>query len=107
MELIYAFSAWVVALPTELKAAIAIGVLYLVRLLLAGRVSDEWLTELAGIVTTALVAVIELALGLIPLQFEAVATAILRLIAVLLGGILVVRAYLLVRKNAWLESIRF
>lgn len=95
-----ALYVFVVGLPDELKVAIAAGILFLVRLLLAGRVPDSFLTELAAVITTALITVIELALGLIPPEFEPVAAAILRLIAALLGAILVVRAYLVARASA-------
>jgi len=102
-----AFAMYVIGLPEELKAAIAIGVLALVRILLAGRVPDSFVTELAAVITTALITVIELALGLIPAEFEPVAAAILRLIAVLLGTILVVRAYLVARASAQARGFRF
>jgi hypothetical protein len=102
-----AFAMYVIGLPEELKAAIAIGVLALVRVLLAGRVPDAFVTELAAVITTALITVIELALGLIPVEFEPVAAAILRLIAVLLGTILVARAYLVARASAQARGFRF
>lgn len=98
---------YVVGLPDELKIAIAVGVLFVLRLLLAGRVPEEWLTEIAGAITTALVTIIELALGLIPPQFDAIVTLVLQLIALLLGSILVARAYLLVRAHAQVQGVRF
>jgi hypothetical protein len=101
------FVSFVVGLPEPLKAAIAIAVLALVRLVLAGRVPEEWLTELAGVLTTALIAVIELALGLIPPEFDAVVAAVLNLIAILIGTIFVVRAYMIVRLSARARGLRF
>lgn len=101
------FAMWLVVLPDELKAAIALGVLYLVRLVLAGRVPDQFLTELAAVITTALITAIELALGLIPPQFEMVAAAILQLIAVLLGGILVVNGYRVLKSATLARGLRF
>lgn len=103
MESLYLFA---IALPDEIKAAIAVGVLYLVRLLLAGRVSDEWLIELAGLITAFIIAVIELALGLVPMQFEMVVVAVLKLIAVLLGSVLVVNGYRLVRSSMLARGLR-
>jgi hypothetical protein len=44
MELL---TTWAIGLPDELKAAIALAVLALVRLALAGRVPERFLTELA------------------------------------------------------------
>lgn len=101
------FVATLVGLPPELKAAIAVLVMLGLRALLSGRVPDAVLTELAGVITTALLAGIGILLGLIPAQFEAVATAILQLIAVLVGTILVVRAYLVARHAAQVRGFRF
>ncbi len=101
------FVATLVGLPPELKAAIALAVLALVRLALSGRVPDAWATELAGVITTAVVAVFELALGLIPARFEAIAAAILQLIVVLLGAVVAVRVYLLARSHSQARGIRF
>lgn len=102
-----AFVQSLVVLPDTLKAAIALGVLYLVRLALAGRVPDQFLTEVSAVITTALVSVIELALGLIPLSFEAVAAAVLNLIAVLLGGVVVVNGYRLLKSAVIQRGIKF
>src|SRR5215216_5611581 len=101
------FANWIIGLPDPLKVFIAAAVLYLVRLVLAGRVPEETLTEIAVAVSTALVTVIELGLGLIPPEFEAVATAVLNLIAVLLGTIFVVRTYLIAREHARVRDITF
>jgi hypothetical protein len=101
------FVTYVVGLPEPLKAAIAILVLAVVRLVLAGRVPDDWLTELAGVITTAVISIIELALGLIPPEFDAVVAAALNLIAVLLGTIFAARAYLIVRHSARARGLRF
>jgi hypothetical protein len=100
-------SAWAIGLPNELKAAIAVAVLYAVRLALAGRVPDQWLMELAAAITTALITVIELALGLVPPEFEAVAVAILNLIAVLIGSILVVNIWRILKAAARESGLRF
>lgn len=98
--MIHTFAASLVALPPELKGAIAIGVLAVVRLILEGRVPDKFVTELAGIITTGIIAVVELALGLVPASFEGVAVAVLNLLAVLLGTILVGRVYLVAHASA-------
>lgn len=102
-----AFVQSLVVLPDPIKGAIALGVLYLVRLVLAGRVPDQFLTEVSAVITTALVSVIELALGLIPYSFEAVAAAVLNLIAVLLGGVVVVNGYRLLKSAVIQRGIRF
>lgn len=102
-----AFVNWIVVLPEPIKAAIALGVLYLVRLALSGRVPEAFLTELAAVLTAFLVAIINLLLGLIPLQWEAIATAILQAIAILLGGIFGLRVYLLARSAVLARGIRF
>lgn len=81
----------VVELPSELQALIGLGVLYLVGLALRGRVPDEFVMEVAATLTTALITILGLALRLIPVEFEAVATAILNLIVVLLGSLTLVR----------------
>lgn len=101
------FVSFVVGLPEPLRAAIALLVLAAVRLLLAGRVPDEWLTELASVITTAVISVIELALGLIPPEFDAIVAAVLNLIVVLLGTVFVARAYLIVRHSAKARGLRF
>jgi predicted small secreted protein len=75
----------VVELPSQLQALIGLGVLYVVGLLLRGRVPDQILMEIAAAITTALITVIGLALQLIPLEFEPLANTILTLIVVLLG----------------------
>ena len=85
------FAHTVVQLPDQLQAAIGLGVLYLVGLLLRGRVPDEWVMEIAAAITTAVIAVLGVLLRLIPLEFETIATAILSLIVVLLGGLTLIR----------------
>lgn len=97
----------VIGLPEPLKAAIAILVMLGLRALLSGRVPDAWLTELAGVITTAVITVFELLLGLVPVEFEPIAVAILQLIAVLAGTILVVRAYLVARATSHARGFRF
>ena len=96
------FVQQIVTFPDELKIALAVGVLYLVRLLLAGRVPDENLSEIAAAITTALITVIGILLGLIPVDFEAIATATLRLLAVLLGSVIVINGYLRAREHGLL-----
>ena len=98
--MIQTFAASLIAMPPELKGAIAIGVLAVVRLLLEGRVPDRFVTELAGIITTGIIAAVELALGLAPTSFEGLTMAVLNLLAVLLGTILVGRVYLMVYASA-------
>ena len=61
------------------------------------------LTFMEVIVYTALLTVIGVALGLIPLEFEEVANAILNLIAILLGGVVVVNGYIKARRNGFLK----
>lgn len=95
-----------VVLPGELKAALALAVLAAVRLALAGRVPDRIVTELATIISAALIAVIELALGLIPFEFEGIAAAVLQLLVVLLGGVTVLRVYFVVRHAAQVRGFR-
>jgi hypothetical protein len=97
--MIHTLAATAVALPDQIKAAIAIGVLYLVRLVLAGRVPDQWLTELAGAITAAIITLIQLLLGLIPSQFDAIVAAVLQLIVVLLGGVLLINGYRLMKHS--------
>jgi hypothetical protein len=94
------FAMTLVQMPDELKYAVALGVLFLVRLVLSGRVPDQFITEVAAVIAGAVIAAIELALGLIPAEFETIAAAVLRLIAVLLGSVLVLRAYLLSHGHA-------
>lgn len=101
------FVTYVVELPPELKIAIAFLVMLGIRALLAGRVPEQALTELAAVITTAVVGVIEVLLGLVPPEFSAVGAAILQLIVVLLGSVFVIRAYLTVRHSADLRGIRF
>lgn len=96
----------IVALPDELKGAIALAVLAAVRILLNGRVADSFVTELAAIITTAVLALLQLLLGLIPPQFEAVADAVLKLLVVLLGSVFIVRAYMLAHKHAKAQGFK-
>ena len=86
------FANTLVQLPVELQAVLAVAVMYAVRRLLAGRVPDEFVTRIAAAVTGLLLTVSGLLLGLIPLEFGAVAVAILNLLVVLLGGIVAVNA---------------
>jgi CHASE2 domain-containing sensor protein len=83
-----------VELPPQLQALIGLGVLYLVGLLLRGRVPDEFVMEIAATLTTATLTVIGVLLRLIPLEFEPVANAILNLIVVLLGMLTLARGLL-------------
>jgi predicted small secreted protein/small basic protein len=75
----------VVELPDPLQALIGLGVLYVVGLLLRGRIPDQYVMEIAAAITTALITVIGLLLQMIPLEFEPLANTILTLIVVLLG----------------------
>jgi hypothetical protein len=79
------FANSIVALPDELKIVIAGVVLALVYAVLKGRVADEVVGKIAVLVSTAVIGIIEIALGLIPAELEAVAVNVLQLI-VLLGG---------------------
>lgn len=75
----------VVELPSELQALIGLGVLYVVGLVLRGRVPDQFLMEIAAAITTALITVIGVLLQMIPVDMEPLANTILTLIVVLLG----------------------
>lgn len=90
------FASFLGGLPVELQAFIALAVLAGVRALLAGRVPEQFVTELAAVISTALIAIIELALGLIPSEFDSIVAAILQLIVVLLGAVTVARLYVVV-----------
>lgn len=100
------FAMGLVALPNELKLALAAGVLYLARLALAGRVPDAWVSELAVVISTALIAGVEMLLGLIPLEFEAVAAQVLQLIVILLGMVLAANGYRLARASLHDRGLR-
>lgn len=92
------FAAHLVTLPTEIQLALAAGVLILVRLILAGRVNDKYISEIAAAITTFLVTVINLALGAIPAEFEPLAIAVLNTLVIILGMILAANAYRAVRQ---------
>lgn len=90
-----AFANYAVALPPEIKTAIAVVVMLAVRWLLSRipNVPEQIVTEVAGIVTAFAIAMVEVVLGLIPQQWEPVAASFLQLVVVLLGSVLVIRAY--------------
>ena len=92
-----------VELPVELQALLAGVVLLGVRFLLGKFLPEAALSEIAAAVTTALLVAIQAALGLIPLEFEAIAMAVLQLIVVLLGMVVVVRGYQKARANGFLR----
>lgn len=99
-----AFAASLVELPIQLQAVIAVAVMFGVRYLL-GRFNlpEDKLSEIAAMVTTVILTTIGALLGLIPPEFAAVATAILNLLGVLLGGVIVVNGYLKARKQGFLK----
>ena len=97
------FAQSLVILPLPLQAVLAVAVLFAVRLALGKFFPDAALSEIAAAITTALLTVIGVALGLIPLEFEAVATAVLNLIAILLGGVIVVNGYAKARRNGFVK----
>jgi hypothetical protein len=97
---------FVIALPEELKIALAGLVLAGVRLLLAGRVPDAYISEVAAVITTAIITIIELSLGLIPGEFEMVVAAVLRLIAILLGMVFAANGYRLFRALLHARGLR-
>ena len=77
----------VVELPNQLQVLIGLGVAWLVRKVLGGTsVPEEFQTEIAVAITTALVTVVGVLLKLIPLGLEAIATTVLNLVVLLLGG---------------------
>jgi hypothetical protein len=96
----------IVSLPDELKLAIAAGILFLVRLVLDGRVPDKYISEIAAAISTALITVIGVLLGMIPPEFEALANSILSLIVVLLGMVFAVNAYRMVRHNLHARGLK-
>jgi hypothetical protein len=93
----------IVELPVELQAILAGVVLIAVRLLLGKFLPEANLSEIAAAVTTALIVAIQAFLGLIPPEFEAVASAVLRLIVLLLGMVVVFRGYQKARANGFLR----
>lgn len=99
-----AFALTLVELPLQLQIVIGVAVMFGVRYLL-GRFNlpEDKLSEIAAAVTTAILTTIGALLGLIPPEFAAVATAALNLLAVLLGGVIVVNGYLKARRNGFLK----
>jgi hypothetical protein len=83
--------ARVVELPTELAGLLAGAVYFVVSLALQGRLPDEYIEEIAGAVTTALLSIIAVGLRLIPLEFEALATGLLNVLVIILGVVSVVK----------------
>jgi drug/metabolite transporter (DMT)-like permease len=81
------FAQGVVALPPELAAAITGGVFFVVSLLLQGRIPDEYVEEVSGLIATAVLGIIGVALKLIPPDFEDLANGILNILVILLGMI--------------------
>ena len=75
----------VVEMPNQLQAVLAAGVAWLVRLLLSGRVPEDYLNEIAVAITSALITVVGVFLRLIPVELEGIAFALLNLVVVLLG----------------------
>jgi len=92
----------IVVLPNELKVVLAAAVLYVIRLALGKFFPDAALSEIAAVVTAALFVAIGALLGQIPPEFEAIATAVLQLLAILLGSVVVVNGYLKARANGFL-----
>jgi hypothetical protein len=97
------FAQSLVVLPLPLQVVLAVGVLFVVRLALGKFLPDAALSEISAAITTALLTIIGIVLGLIPLELEAVATAILNLLAILLGGVVVVNGYVKARRNGFLK----
>jgi hypothetical protein len=79
------FAQTLVELPNELKVVLAGLCLAAVQALLSGRVPDEVVSKFAALVTAFVLGIVEVALGMIPLEFEEVAVAILQLLVVLFG----------------------
>ncbi len=90
-----AFANYAIALPPEIKTAIALVVMLAVRWLLTRvpNVPEQIVSEIASIVTAFVIALVEAGLGLIPGEWEAVAASFLQLVVVLLGSVLAIRAY--------------
>lgn len=83
----------VVTLPDPLPALIGTGVLFVVGLLLRGRVPEQFLLGVAAAITVAVVEIFNLALGLVPLAFEPLANSALNLLIILLGIVKVVEVF--------------
>ncbi len=81
----------VVVLPDPLQVAIGLGVLYVIGLLLNGRLPAEYVMEISAAITTAVVTILGVLLRLIPLGVEPIANAIMNLLVVLLGSLGLVR----------------
>jgi hypothetical protein len=81
------FVAQVVELPTELAGALAGAIFFVVSLVLSGRIPNEYIEEIAGAITTALVTILSVLLRLVPVEFEPLATAILGILVIILGMI--------------------
>ena len=97
------FAVTLVSLPIELQIALGVGVLFVVRAVLGKFLPEQATVEIAGAITTALVTIIGVLLGLIPVELEAIAVAILNLLVVLVGGGLAVNLYLKARRQGLLK----
>lgn len=96
----------VVELPMQLQAVIGVAVAYVVGILLRGRLPDEWVMEIASVITTAAIAILGIILRLIPLEFEVLATAVLNVLVVLLGGFGLVRGlFVMFKAQAFAKKI--
>lgn len=92
-----------VSLPVELQIALGVAVLFVVRAVLGKFLPEQATVEIAGILTTAVIAIVGVLLGLIPVGLEPIATALLNLLVVLVGGGLAVNLYLKARRQGLLK----
>jgi len=86
-----AMLARAVELPAELAAIVAGGVFFLVEMLLAGRVPEESVQRIAAAITAGILEILGVLLGLIPPEFEQLATALLNLLVIVLGVVSVTK----------------
>lgn len=102
METLATFGQSIIELPLQLQAVIAVAVLYAVRAVLGRWLPEDKLSEIAAAFTAAVLTTLGALLGLIPPSLEGIATVLLNLLALLLGGVAVVNGYLKARKNGFL-----
>jgi hypothetical protein len=93
-----AFAQQIVELPMSLQAALLAIVFIGVRALLGRWLPEEKLSEVAAGLTSVLLTVIGAFLGLIPVEFESVASTLLTLAAILVGMVFAVRQFMRQRR---------
>lgn len=80
-----------VEMPTELTAVIAGGIFFLISLVLEGKLPAEYIEEISGAITTAVVTILAVLLRMVPPEFEALATGLLNVLVIILGMVSVVK----------------